>query len=75
MFVEFNRESSRDAYNARSALLPSTSEEKAEPKWVVEKLTKLPVGVQPQITVQELIMAEETIRADEGVRKLAADVG
>lgn len=33
------------------------------------------MGVQPQITVQELIMAEETIRADEGVRKLAADVG
>jgi primary-amine oxidase len=41
----------------------------------VEKMTKLPVGVQPQITVQELLMAEETIRADERVIKLAAEVG
>lgn len=57
----------RDAWNARSIL--------KENDWVVEKTTKLPVGVQPQITVEELIMAEETIRADERVRKLAADVG
>jgi primary-amine oxidase len=38
-------------------------------------MTKLPVGVQPQITVEELLLAEETIRADERVRKLAAEVG
>ena len=39
------------------------------------KLTKLPVGVQPQITPQELVEAEEVIRSDAKVIELAAAVG
>lgn len=41
----------------------------------MESLEKLPEGVQPQITVEELLLCEDIIRADEQVRKLAADVG
>ncbi|KAI0755527.1 peroxisomal copper amine oxidase [Fomes fomentarius] len=43
--------------------------------WAVDTLETLPEGVQPQISVEELLLCEEIIRADERVRKLAADVG
>ena len=43
--------------------------------WVVDTLEKLPEGVQPQISVEELLLCEEIIRADERVIKFAADVG
>lgn len=33
-------------------------------KWAVESLDKLPDGVQPQITVEELLAAEDVVRAD-----------
>lgn len=38
-------------------------------------MDKLPEDVQPQISVEELLMCEEIIRADERVIKLAAEVG
>lgn len=41
----------------------------------MDTLDKLPEGTQPQISPGELIECEEVIRADPGVRKLAADVG
>ncbi|KAH9940012.1 peroxisomal copper amine oxidase [Epithele typhae] len=44
-------------------------------EWEVETLDKLPEGVQPQISVEELLLCEEIIRADERVIKLAADIG
>ncbi|EIW52569.1 peroxisomal copper amine oxidase [Trametes versicolor FP-101664 SS1] len=43
--------------------------------WTVDSLDKLPEDVQPQISVEELLMCEEIIRADERVIKLAAEVG
>lgn len=43
--------------------------------WVVDTLEKLPEGVQPQISVEELLLCEEIIRADERVIKLAGEVG
>ncbi|THU79486.1 hypothetical protein K435DRAFT_823888 [Dendrothele bispora CBS 962.96] len=44
-------------------------------KWVVDKLTRLPDGVQPQISVEELIAAERIVKADKKVQELAAQVG
>lgn len=44
-------------------------------KWVVDSSEKLPEGRMAQLSVYELIEAEEIVRADERVRKLAADVG
>ena len=38
-------------------------------------MEKLPEGVQPQISVEELLLCEEIIRKDERVIKLAAEVG
>ena len=43
--------------------------------WEVETIDKLPEGTQPQISVEELLMCEDIIRADERVIKLAKDVG
>ncbi|TBU23317.1 peroxisomal copper amine oxidase [Dichomitus squalens] len=43
--------------------------------WVVDTLEKLPNGVQPQISVEELLLCEEVIQKDERVIKLAAEVG
>lgn len=34
--------------------------------WTIDDLTKLPEGVQPQITVEELLEAEEIVRKDVG---------
>ncbi|KAI0738234.1 peroxisomal copper amine oxidase [Daedaleopsis nitida] len=56
-----------DSYNAIVALHGQD--------WVVDSLDKLPVGVQPQISVEELLRCEEIIRADERVIKYAAEVG
>ena len=58
---------SRNAYNVIVALKGQD--------WAVETLDKLPEGVQPQISVEELLLCEEIIRADERVVKLAAEVG
>lgn len=41
----------------------------------METLEKLPEGVQPQISVEELLLCEKIIREDKQVQKLAADVG
>ncbi|PFH44599.1 hypothetical protein AMATHDRAFT_11405, partial [Amanita thiersii Skay4041] len=43
--------------------------------WSIQKLTLLPEGVQPQITVEELIECEDIVRNDKTVQKLAAEVG
>lgn len=56
----------RDAYNTTLTL---TNE------WLIDTLDKLPTGTQPQISVEELVAAEDVVRADETVRKLAAEVG
>ncbi|TFY63045.1 hypothetical protein EVJ58_g3471 [Rhodofomes roseus] len=44
-------------------------------KWEVDTVEKLPEGVQPQISVEELLLCEKIIREDKKVQKLAADVG
>ncbi|KAJ3531319.1 hypothetical protein NM688_g7592 [Phlebia brevispora] len=56
-----------NAYNVILAL--------KEGDWTVETLEKLPEGVQPQISVEELLLCEDIIRADERVIKLAKAVG
>lgn len=43
--------------------------------WTVDGVTKLPEGVQPQITFDELLESEERIRNDPEVKRLAAEVG
>lgn len=43
--------------------------------WVLDKLDLLPEGVQPQITVDELIACEDIVRNDPTVQKLAKEVG
>ena len=57
----------RNAYNAIVSLKGQG--------WVVDTLDKLPEGVQPQISVHELLLCEEIIRGDERVIKLAAEAG
>lgn len=44
-------------------------------EWEVQTIDKLPDGVQPQISVEELLLCEDIIRADERVIKLAKEVG
>ncbi|KAF9072114.1 peroxisomal copper amine oxidase [Rhodocollybia butyracea] len=44
-------------------------------KWSVDTCEKLPEGVQPQISVEELFECEEVIKADKKVQELAAAVG
>ena len=56
----------RNAYNVVLAL---------KEDWTVETIDKLPEGVQPQISVEELLICEDVIRADERVIKLAKEVG
>jgi primary-amine oxidase len=43
--------------------------------WKVYSLEQLPEGTQPQITVEEIINAEEIVRNDPQVIELAAKVG
>jgi len=56
-----------DSYNTVLALKDGV--------WEVETIEKLPEGIQPQISVEELLLCEDIIRADERVIKLAKDVG
>lgn len=56
-----------DSYNTLLSL--------KEGQWEVDTVEKLPEGVQPQITVEELLLCEKVIREDKVVQKLAADVG
>ncbi|KAJ8457368.1 hypothetical protein ONZ51_g11577 [Trametes cubensis] len=65
--VDFVDAVTGDAYNTILSL--------NGPEWVVDSLEKLPEGVQPQISVEELLLCEEIIRADEKVKQLAAEVG
>lgn len=44
-------------------------------QWSLETIKKLPEGTQPQLSPGELLAAEEVIKKDETVRKLAKDVG
>lgn len=44
-------------------------------QWQVEKLDKLPEGVQPQISVQELLECERIVKESKRVQELAAEVG
>ncbi|KZT01994.1 peroxisomal copper amine oxidase [Laetiporus sulphureus 93-53] len=44
-------------------------------QWEVTSLQKLPEGVQPQISVEELLLCEKIIREDKRVQELAAAVG
>lgn len=55
------------AYNAELSLV--------EGAWTLDKLDLLPEGVQPQITIDELIACEDTVRNDPTVQKLAKEVG
>lgn len=43
--------------------------------WVLDNLDLLPEGVQPQITIDELIACEDVVRNDPTVQKLAKEVG
>ena len=45
------------------------------PDWTVATLEKLPEGVQPQISVEELIDAEVVVKSDKRVQELAKAVG
>ncbi|KAF5336735.1 hypothetical protein D9758_016270 [Tetrapyrgos nigripes] len=45
------------------------------PTWTVDTLTLLPSGVQPQISVEELIAAERIVKNSPKVIELAAEVG
>ena len=56
-----------DSYNVITSLKDGV--------WVVDTIDKLPEGIQPQISVEELLLCEDIIRADERVLKLAKDVG
>lgn len=44
-------------------------------KWEVENVTQLAEGVQPQISVQELIACEKIVKSSKRVQELAAEVG
>ena len=57
----------RNAYNTVVSL--------KDGRWEVDAIEQLPEGVQPQISVEELLLCEDIIRKDERVVKLAADVG
>ncbi|KAL1761840.1 copper amine oxidase [Schizophyllum commune] len=46
-----------------------------EGQWSVDALDRLPEGTQPQISVQELVAAEKTVKADTRVQQLAKEVG
>ncbi|KAF8754266.1 amine oxidase [Rhizoctonia solani] len=46
-----------------------------ESEWVVDGTEQLPEGQMPQLSVNELIEAEQIVRNDERVKKLCADVG
>ena len=46
-----------------------------EGQWSVDALDRLPEGTQPQISVQELVAAEKTVKADKRVQQLAKEVG
>jgi primary-amine oxidase len=63
-----------DAYNTTLTFSPALAA-KASSQWTVDSLKKLPTGTQPQISVEELVAAEMSVRADETVRKLCAEVG
>ncbi|KAL5521964.1 AMO1 [Sanghuangporus sanghuang] len=56
-----------DAYNVISAL--------KDGKWVIELVNKLAEGTQPQITVEELSMAEEIVKKDPRVIALVRGLG
>ncbi|PCH34866.1 hypothetical protein WOLCODRAFT_27512 [Wolfiporia cocos MD-104 SS10] len=56
-----------DAYNTVISL--------KDGQWEVDTLEKLPEGVQPQISVEELLLCEKIIREDKRVQQLAAEVG
>jgi len=57
----------RYSYNAVVAL--------QDGQWQVEKLDKLPEGVQPQISAQELLECERIVKESKRVQELAAEVG
>ena len=57
----------RDAYNVIVYV--------QDGNWLVESINKLPEGTQPQISVEELAKAEETVKADARVQALAKEVG
>ena len=44
-------------------------------KWNVDTFECLPEGVQPQISVQELIDCEKVVKNNKRVQQLAKDVG
>ena len=56
-----------DAYNVSLVVKDS--------KWVVEEVTKLPEGTQPQISVEELAMAEEVVKKSPKVQALMKEIG
>lgn len=56
------------AYNAILSL-------QSEAKWSVDTIEQLPEGVQPQISVEELIACEKIVKADKKVQELAKEVG
>lgn len=57
----------RHAYNAILSL--------TDGKWTMDTLDQLPAGSQPQISVEELVAAEQIVKSDPQVQKYAKDVG
>ncbi|EMD34277.1 hypothetical protein CERSUDRAFT_117158 [Gelatoporia subvermispora B] len=72
---EIIRKAEVDLFDVVSGNAYNTVLSLKEGQWEVDSLDQLPEGVQPQITVEELLLCEEIIRKDERVQKLAADVG
>lgn len=56
-----------DAYNVILAV--------KDKKWTVEAYHKLPEGTQPQISVEELALAEEVVKKDAKVQALVKEIG
>jgi len=46
-----------------------------EGNWVIDTYERLPEGVHPQITPEELNQADEAVRRDKKVIELAAEIG
>ncbi|KAL1742027.1 copper amine oxidase [Schizophyllum fasciatum] len=65
--VDFLELAAGRSYNAVLSL--------SDGQWTVDTLDLLPEGTQPQISVQELVAAEKTVKADKRVQELAKAVG
>ncbi|CAE6427598.1 unnamed protein product [Rhizoctonia solani] len=74
-YVEVARKADVDIIDAVSGYAWVIHLSFKESEWVVDDAERLPEGQMPQLSVNELIEAEQIVRNDERVRKLCADVG